>query len=78
MDKYTIEDPPCIKILLKAVSDETKPPNFSLPVTLTGVKLSTPLMLERETESSNTVSLKEGSLTSSLRDSAKALAGEQD
>ena len=31
-------EPPCILMKLKAVSDETTPPDLSLPVTLTGLK----------------------------------------
>ena len=31
-------EPPCIKMVFKAVSDETTPPDLSLPVTLTGVR----------------------------------------
>ena len=35
---------------MRAVSDETTPPDLSLPVTLTGVKLFQPLKLERKAD----------------------------
>ena len=36
--RYTGEgEPPCIVMTLRAVSDETTPPNLTLPVTITGV-----------------------------------------
>ena len=39
VEGYTGEgEPPCIVMTLRAVSDETKPPNLILPVTLTGVR----------------------------------------
>ena len=76
MDKYTSGDPPCIKILLEANSKETTPPYFFLPVTLTGVKLITPLTLERGAES---VSGKDGNPTMPLQVSARPreITGEQ-
>ena len=49
VERYTGEgEPPCIVMTLRAVSDETTPPDLSLPVALTGVKLSQPLKLERK------------------------------
>ena len=48
MERYTGEgEPPCIVMTLRADSDETTPSDLSLPVTLTGGKLSQPLKLER-------------------------------
>ena len=39
VEGYTGEgEPPCIVMTLKPKSDETKPPNLTLPVTLTGVR----------------------------------------
>ena len=39
MEGYTGEgEPPCIVMTLRTVSDETKPPNLTLPVILTGVR----------------------------------------
>ena len=39
VEGYTGEvEPPCIVMTLRAVSDETKPPDLSLPVALTGVR----------------------------------------
>ena len=39
MEGYTGEgEPPCIVMTLNANSDETTPPNLSVPVTLTGVR----------------------------------------
>ena len=39
MEGYTGEDePPCIVMTLRALSDETTPLDLSLPVTLTGVR----------------------------------------
>ena len=47
--KYTGEgEPPCIVMTLRAVADETTPPDLSLPVTLTGVK--EPILIERLAE----------------------------
>ena len=43
-------EPPCIVMTLRAVSEKTTPPDLSLPVTLTGVKLSQPLKLERKAD----------------------------
>ena len=43
MEGYTGEgEPPCIVMTLRAVSDETKPSDLSLPVTLNGVDHSHP------------------------------------
>ena len=53
MERYTGEgEPPCIVMTLRAVSDETKPPNLSLPVTLTGLDHFQPsaITLERKGE----------------------------
>ena len=51
MEKYTGKgEPPCIVMTLRADSDETTPPDLSLPVTLTGGKLSQPLKLERKAD----------------------------
>ena len=39
MEEYTGEsEPPCIVMTLKADSDDTIPPDLSLPVILTGVR----------------------------------------
>ena len=39
MEGYTGEgESPCIVMTLKPTSDKTKPPNLTLPVTLTGVR----------------------------------------
>ena len=39
MEGYTGEgEPPCIVMTLRTVSDETTPPDLSLPVTLSGVR----------------------------------------
>ena len=41
VDRYTGKgdhEPPCVVMTLKPKSDETKPPNLILPVTLTGVR----------------------------------------
>ena len=52
MEGYTGEgEPPCIVMTLKANSDETTPPDLSLPVTLTGVrKQSKELQIKRPAE----------------------------
>ena len=51
VERYTGEgEPPCIVMTLRADSDETTPPDLSLPVTLTGGKLSQPLKLERKAD----------------------------
>ena len=48
MEGYTGEgEPPCIVMTLRAVSDETTPPDLSLPVTLTGVREPNIITLER-------------------------------
>ena len=53
MTGYTGEGkPPCIVMLLKAVSDKTTPPDLSLLVTLTGVREpNNRIVLERTAES---------------------------
>ena len=50
VERYTGESkPPCFVMTLSlAVPDEITLPDLSLPVTLTGVKLSQPLKLERK------------------------------
>ena len=51
MEGYTgAGEPPCIVMTLKADSDETTPPDLSLPVTLTGVEISQHLKLERRAD----------------------------
>ena len=56
---YTGKDegePPCIVITLKAVSDESTPPDLSLPVTLTGVREPNNIILIERTAESNVIS----------------------
>ena len=52
MEGYTGEgEPPCIVMTLRAVPDETTPPDLSLPVTLTGVReQSEELQIHRQAE----------------------------
>ena len=56
MDRYTGKgdhEPPCIVMTLKPKSDETncKPPNLTLPVTLTGVREpNNTIVIERAAE----------------------------
>ena len=51
MERYTGDgEPPCIVMTLRAISDVTMPHDLTLPVTLTGVKLSQPLKLERKVD----------------------------
>ena len=51
MERYTGEgEPPCIVMVLRAVSDNTTPPDLSLPVKFTGVQISQPLKLERKAD----------------------------
>ena len=54
---YTGEgEPPCIVMTLRAVSDETTPPDLSLPVTLTKVKEPDTILIKRLAEG-NVISL---------------------
>ena len=53
MEGYTgVGEPPCIVMTLKAVSDESLPPDLSLPVTLFGLEhfRSSTIILERKGE----------------------------
>ena len=51
MERYTGEgEPPCIVMTLIADSDKTTPSDLSLPVKLTGGKLSQHLKLERKAD----------------------------
>ena len=53
MEGYTGDgEPPCIMMTLRAVSDETTPPDLSLPVTLRGLdhSQSSTIILERKGE----------------------------
>ena len=51
MEGYTGEgEPPCIVMTLKPNSDETKPPNLTLPVTLTGVREPNNIVIEITSE----------------------------
>ena len=55
---YTGEgEPPCIVMTLRAVSDETTPPDLSLPVTLTGVKEPDNTILIERLAEGNVISL---------------------
>ena len=57
MTRYTGEgEPPCIVMLLRAVSDETTPPDLSLPVTLTGVREPNNIIVIERTAESNVIS----------------------
>ena len=48
--KYATDKPPYCEITLRAVSDSTPPPDFSVSLTLTGGKLLEPITLERQAE----------------------------
>ena len=52
VEGYTGEgEPPCIVMSLRAVSDETTPPDLTLPVTLTGVREpNNTIVIERTAE----------------------------
>ena len=56
VEGYTGEgEPPCIVMTLRAVSDKARPPDLSLPVTLTGVREPNNIILiERPAESKAT------------------------
>ena len=55
VEQYTGEgEPPYCEMTLRATDDST-PPDLTLPVTLTGVKQPTTIILEREAETTDGV-----------------------
>ena len=65
MEQYTgVGKPPYCEMTLRADADGSTPPDLTLPVTLTGVKQSTTIILERMAQQSYEDIWKESSLSS--------------